>query len=385
MENFALSDQTITTPAVLFDQTRFVDNLQALAQLRTLSGCKVLYSIKALPLSTLLATALPWVDGFSVSSLFEAQLAAEIATQNVSIHLATPGLRYGELTQLAACCSHLSVNSLNQYMRFYDAFKTHPAMSIGLRVNPALSLVDDARYNPCRTHSKLGTNLAELLAHPLLTTLHGLHVHNNFSGLHAAPLVATLDALSPLLARTINLQWLNLGGGYLYTQWSNADKQLFAARVQQLQQTQPLSLYIEPGKALLEQVACLVSTVIDVFNSDGKSIAILDTSVNHLPEVFEYQQQPAVYQALSREAKGYAVILAGSTCLAGDIFGEYRFVQPLQLGDRIVLPNIGAYSLVKANRFNGYNLPNLYRYSANSGCTLLKHYDYADYRRQWWV
>lgn len=55
----------------------------------------------------------------------------------------------------------------------------------------------------------------------------------------------------------------------------------------------------------------------------------------------------------------YEVILAGCTCLAGDVFGEYRLNEPLKVGDKVVFKNVGAYSLIKANRFNGYALPSM--------------------------
>jgi carboxynorspermidine decarboxylase len=50
-----------------------------------------MYSIKALPLISLLERLKPHVDGFSVSSLFEAQLAYEVLDKQQSIHLTTPG------------------------------------------------------------------------------------------------------------------------------------------------------------------------------------------------------------------------------------------------------------------------------------------------------
>ncbi|MFZ2171314.1 MAG: hypothetical protein WAW61_16960 [Methylococcaceae bacterium] len=40
--------------------------------------------------------------------------------------------------------------------------------------------------------------------------------------------------------------------------------------------------------------------------------------------------------------------------------GEQLFNNPLAIGDKMVLKNVSAYSLVKANRFNGYNLPDIY-------------------------
>ena len=124
----------------------------------------------------------------------------------------------------------------------------------------------------------------------------------------------------------------------------------------------------------------LAATVIDSFISDGKTIAILDTSVNHNPEVFEYQRQPELHE---HDPKGHhCAILAGCTCLAGDVFGEYRFNKPLAIGDKVVFKNVGAYSLIKANRFNGYNLPDIYIYQ-NQQMQKIKHYTYQDYRRQW--
>jgi len=68
--------------------------------------------------------------------------------------------------------------------------------------------------------------------------------------------------------------------------------------------------------------------------------------------------------------------------LAGDVFGEYQFSKPIAVGDKVVFKNVGAYSLVKANRFNGYNLPDIYRYQ-DLLLKKLKHYPYQDYRQQW--
>ena len=61
-----------SSPAFILDDAQVEANLQSLAALREASGCKILYAMKALPLSGLLDLLKPHVDGFSVSSLFEA-------------------------------------------------------------------------------------------------------------------------------------------------------------------------------------------------------------------------------------------------------------------------------------------------------------------------
>ena len=72
----------------------------------------------------------------------------------------------------------------------------------------------------------------------------------------------------------------------------------------------------------------------------------------------------------------------GCTCLAGDIFGEYCFNKPVAIGDRVTFSHVGAYSLIKANRFNGYNFPDIYTFD-NSTVDKIKTYDYSHYRAQW--
>jgi carboxynorspermidine decarboxylase len=377
MDISALTTTDIDTPALVIDEAQLQTNLSALANLRTTSGCKALYSIKSLPFTPVLEIAKPYVDGFSVSSLFEAQLADEILQGAGSLHLTTPGIRPDEIDQLADICSHISLNSLTHHQRYATTIAAKT--SLGLRVNPKLQFVEDCRYNPCRQYSKLGVGIEELELTDSLVHLQGLHIHNNFSATDYQPLVKTVEKLTLYLRDKLpKLQWLNLGGGYLYCQIQ--EQQAFIGQVQTLKNTFGLDVYIEPGKSVLENVAHLVATVIDLFVSDGKTIAVLDTSVNHQPEVFEYQFHPDI---VPQSPHGqHLAILAGSTCLAGDVFGEYCFDNALQIGDKVVFKNVAAYSLVKASRFNGYNLPDIYRYGAN-GLEKLKHYTYQNYRQQW--
>jgi carboxynorspermidine decarboxylase len=124
-----------------------------------------------------------------------------------------------------------------------------------------------------------------------------------------------------------------------------------------------LVVIMEPGSAIVASAGYLVGSVVDVFTAQGQRIAVLDTSVNHAPEVFEYGWSPDVVGAehAQEDEVGEGVhLVTGSTCLAGDVFGRYRFAVPLEIGARVVFTDLGAYSLVKAHRFNGVNLPTVY-------------------------
>ncbi|MGZ5051656.1 MAG: carboxynorspermidine decarboxylase [Methylobacter sp.] len=381
MDFSVLKDSVYSSPAFVLDEDEITRTLAILADLREQCGCKVLYSIKSLPLATVMSMAMPYVDGFSVSSLFEARLAYEILRHGLqeskSIHLTTPGIRPDELEELSRLCTHISFNSLNQYQRCEELAGAQS--SVGLRVNPKLSFLHDDRFDPCRRHSKLGVDIDELSRSVHLDQIQGLHVHNVFSATDFEPLLQTIDKLRRHLGVGLaELEWLNIGGGYLFGEI--ADYRPFVELVSALKHDFNVEVYIEPGKAIVGKAGYLLATVLDIFVSDGETVAVLDTSINHNPEVFEYQRQPELNE---HDPDGrYSAILAGCTCLAGDVFGKYRFSQPLQVGDKVVFKHVGAYTLIKANRFNGYNLPDIYSFNSLRVKELM-HYDYLDYRKQW--
>ncbi len=366
-----------TSPAFLLDKDKIIRSAERLQQLQQQSGCKVLYSIKSLPLTTVLQWLKPYVAGFSVSSLFEAKLAAEVLSGTGSIHLTSPGINANEIAELARICQFISFNSECQLNRFGEFDFNN--CSAGLRVNPGISSVDDIRYDPCRTHSKLGASLQYLHDKPVQQKIRGLHIHTHFAGKDFSPLekvVALLERDFSKLLHTI--EWLNLGGGYLLDEIEDLGP--LVDLIQSLQENYQIQVYLEPGSAVVGRAGFIVASVIDLFVSDGKKIAVLDTSVNHNPEVFEYQMRP---QLLNEDVNGsFCYDLAGNTCLSGDIFGEYRFSKALAIGDSVCFKNVGAYSLVKASRFNGQNLPDIYAISGNE-VTCLKKYCYQDYRNQW--
>jgi carboxynorspermidine decarboxylase len=362
------------SPAWLIDLPQVEANMRGATVLRELSDCRVLYSIKALPLVAVVQRVAALVDGYSVSSWFEAQLARDSVT-DLPLHLCTPGLRSDHMPYYAQLCSHISFNSLNQYRQLSSLAG---AASLGMRVNPKLSFADDIRYDPCRPASKLGTDWRELLEN-LPPGVQGLHVHHVFSRSDAEPMLQTVpQMIEPLLQRHDGIRWLNLGGGYLYQDMP--DLKRMADLLRYLREQYQLQIIVEPGKAIVNNAAYLVCTVLDRFESDGQTVLLLDSSVNHHPEVFEYQRAPRL---LNADQQGdYVAWVAGCSCLAGDVFGRYRFRQLPEIGERLIFADIGAYSLSKAQRFNGINLPAIYLADGEQ-LSLYQRFDYQDYAGLW--
>lgn len=374
------TSSSLRTPALVYDETTLVADATEARAAVTGAGGHLFYAMKACAFIPALKRLAGLVDGFHASSLFEARLGREILGPNGLIHVTSPSFAEAEMEQLCALSDMISLNSLGQWDRFRKCAGARA--QIGLRVNPEQSFVPDERYDPCRRHSKLGAPVSVLnevaRSDPeRLQGLKGLLVHSNSESIEFGEILTTVrqldHKLGPLLGQ---LEWVNLGGGYLFRE--GTDLAPLNEAIALLTTKYGLRVYTEPGTSIIKRAGRLVSTVMDVFESGGKSVAVLDTSVNHLPEVFEYQFEAEVEGDL--QIGGHPYILTGATCLAGDLFGEFGFAEPVAPGARVVIKEAGAYSMVKASMFNGVNLPFFYWQNADGACELVKSYTYDDFK-----
>jgi len=378
MKNSIFHSTELITPAYVYDQDKIIKVLDLLADIKEKTACFPLYSIKSANISALLETIKPYVSGFSCSSLFEVQLAKEILDDSQTIHIATPGYREDELDEIIKHSDFVTLNSYTQASTYSE--KINSVVSCGIRINPEMSFVKDERYDPCRSHSKLGVLLNDIIDIKVNIDwqfIEGLHIHNNYESNNFDEMKQSiLKVMSGIPLDEIELKWLNLGGGYLLN--NTSDLTPLNDTIKWLQDNYAVDVYFEPGKAVTGQAGYLFATVIDLFVSAGKQIAILDTTINHLPEVFEYQYQPKVMNACDKS--NYEYRLTGCSCLSGDLFGDYFFDEQLKIGSRVVFENIGAYMQVKANMFNGVNLPATYLLKDKNEFGLIKQHDYESFR-----
>ncbi len=372
----------LDTPAFVYDERALRDALSAMHALLGDSGCRLLYPLKPFSHAGALECIAPHVDGFAASSPFEAAFSRAVLGRAGSIHLTTPALSDRDLGAIVDNCDYVALNSLSQWGRLHAAFAGR--LSCGLRINPQYSVVADARYDPCRPHSKLGVPLDAMERAVAddpraLQGLQGIHFHTNCDSPDFGQLAETIDHIEKRLSRALDgLAWVNLGGGYIADNARNVDR--FHACAKRLRERFGITLFVEPGAAIARAAGTIVASVVDLFDSGGTSVAVLDTTVNHYPEVFEYQFRPDV--AGHHPAHEHAYLLAGASCLAGDLFGTCRFDAPLKVGSRVAFVNAGAYTLVKAHRFNGINMPTIYRRDETGRLAVVQRFSYEDFLRQ---
>ena len=363
-----------TSPAYVYSEAVLRVLGRQAASIARRAGCDLLYTLKACAAAPVLETLAPFVQGFAASSVFEARLADSARRSGQSLHCYSPAYSAEDVESTLALADYLSLNSLTQ---FDLAAKLNTvSSSLGLRINPELSFVSDARYDPSRPGSKLGTPLSDLanVLH-IPEAVEGAHIHNNCESDDFDQLARSVDALMETLGRIDNLRWVNLGGGYYLGPETDAEP--LCQVVGGLRSDFGVKAFIEPGTALVQQAGFLVSETLDVFQNGGVDIAVLDATTSHLPEVFEYQYTPEVSRP--EMEGGRLTNLVGRSCLAGDIFGGYEFAEPVRVGERFAILNAGSYSHSRAVPFNGIPIPDVYMLREDGSFDMAAGYGYDDF------
>ena len=100
-----------------------------------------------------------------------------------------------------------------------------------------------------------------------------------------------------------------------------------------------------------------------------------------MPDVLEMPYRPMVIGSGEAGEKKWSCRLAGKSCLAGDVIGEYSFDAPLKAGDRLVFTDMAIYSMVKTTTFNGLRLPSIVRRNPETDETrLVREFGYEDFK-----
>jgi ornithine decarboxylase len=178
------------------------------------------------------------------------------------------------------------------------------------------------------------------------------------------------DVVASLSSANIKLEIINLGGGFPCQYASPESVPCVAAITKEITEQyrqlpyQP-SLIIEPGRAIVAEAGVVVASVIARVPRRDTTWLFLDAGVyNGLFEAMAYQGSTRyVIESLRPVATaGEALFaLAGPTGDSPDVITrEALLPADVDVGDRLIVRNAGAYSLSVTTDFNGFPKPPVY-------------------------
>ena len=371
----------LPSPCYVIDEDQLVKNGEILAGVASRTGAKILLAQKAFSNFNLYPGLAPFLAGTEASGLYEARLGFE-EMPGKEVHVFSAAYRPDEFNDVLRYADHIVFNSPAQLAK-YGALAKSAGKSVGLRVNPECSTQDGhAIYDPCAPGSRLGTTRAqwdEKMAPDLIALLDGLHFHT-LCEQDADDLATTLSALEQRFGDILpRMSWINFGGGHHITR-PGYQLSLLEDCIRRISEKYGVQIYLEPGEACALNAGFLVTRVLDIVQNGDTKIAILDMSAAcHTPDVIEMPYRPPLYGADEPGVLSHTYRLAGPTCLAGDVIGDYSFPQPLQEGSLLVFGDMAIYTTCKNNTFNGMPLPSIYARRQNR-TTLLAHFSYSDFK-----
>jgi carboxynorspermidine decarboxylase len=368
----------VRTPAYVLDVAALKRNLDKAACIKRESGCKILLATKAWAMPAAFPLMRDVLDGTTASGEYEARMGREEFGKEV--HVYAPAYTEGEIRRLTEIADHIYFNSPEQLARFLPIVRQNPAIEIGIRVNPGYSnaTLGGALYDPCAPCSRFGT-LKEDLDRLPWEDIDIFHVHALCESLHegSAKLVRHVaENFAPYL-RCVKA--VNFGGGHFIGKAGYDDAALIKA-ISDFRGAFGLEVIIEPGAGLLVDAGYLVATVIGIHRNE-KDIAILDASAScHMPDVLEVPYRPPLFGSEPAGILPHSYILAGKTCMTGDVIGEYSFAEPLAVGDRLIFGDMIQYSFVKNTTFNGTPLPDIAILDDDGSYLVQRSFGYEEFR-----
>ncbi len=368
---------SVETPCYVIDEKRLLENLEILKDVAERTGCKILLAQKAFSMFAVYPLIGRYLDGTTASGLFEAKLGFE--EMGKETHVFCAAYQEKEFDEIVQICDHISFNSFAQWQKYKEKALA-VGKSCGIRINPQHSTQEHGIYDPCAEGSRLGVTRANFRP-DLLEGIEGLHFHT-LCEQNSDALIETLAAVEEKFGEFLpQMKWVNFGGGHHITR-GDYDREALVDCIQQFKEKYDVEVYLEPGEAVALNAGYLVASVLDIVDN-GMKIALLDASAAcHMPDVIEMPYRPPLYESGEPKEKPHTYRLAGATCLAGDVIGDYSFEQPLCVGDKLIFEDMAIYSMVKNNTFNGICLPIIALLQENGEMKIIRKFGYEDFKER---
>ena len=390
----------LPTPSYVIDEAMLKRNGEILKRVQDRTGCKILLAQKAFSNFNTYGILGKYLAGTEASGLYEARLGAEEMSEG-EVHVFCGAYKESEFEELLKYADHIVFNSVNQLAKFGQKAKD-VGKSVGIRINPECSTqVGHEIYDPCAPGSRLGVTKSQWekqMTPELEASLDGIHFHT-LCEQGADALEVTLKAVEEKFGKYFSkLKWINFGGGHHITK-DGYNIDLLEKLIKRVQLQYDVQVYLEPGEACALNAGYLVSEVIDITKNGDVTNVILDASAAcHMPDVIEMPYVPPVLGAEAVEnhndvincsvdddlrenvKHGMVYRLGGSTCLSGDVIGDYCFEGLINMGNRVIFGDMAIYTMCKNNTFNGMPLPSIFSLKENGDLEEISSFGYEDFK-----
>ena len=224
--------------------------------------------------------------------------------------------------------------------------KTHPHIATGLQSSKFGIPIAEARQVYATGARMPSLRMAGI----------GCHIGSQITSLEPfrdalARVVALVDDLA---ADGIELSEVDVGGGLgiRYRDETPPTPAEYAAAVREAIGGRPVTVFLEPGRAVCGNAGVLLARVEYVKDNGDKRFVIVDAAMNDFIRPALYDGWSRILPCERRDGGNAAVVtVAGPVCESGDFLGKDRELD-VEEGDLVAILSAGAYGFVMSSNYN---------------------------------
>jgi diaminopimelate decarboxylase len=256
---------------------------------------------------------------------------------------------------------------------------------IALRVNPDVEAQTHQYISTGKSENKFGIALEraakvyERASKMAATTVRGVQMHIGSQITEAAPFVAAIEKIEPLVSELKSkyaIEFFSVGGGLGIAyessiasgsgDWWTSQRPHPLTIQQYVDAILPgltrfgVRILLEPGRLLVGNAGILLTRIRYIKETAQKKFAIIDAGMNDLirPALYgSYHEIVPVAGSSASRNKTERMDIVGPVCESGDFFAQDREMPELRAGDLLAVMSAGAYGFVMASNYNSRPLP----------------------------
>ena len=241
---------------------------------------------------------------------------------------------------------------------------------VALRVNPDIDARSHPHISTGLKSNKFGVPISEapalfreMAARRGLQPV-GAHVHIGSQITTLEPLTRAAEAVVALAhalrSEGIEFQHLDMGGGLgiSYDGGPVIDPAEYVRALVHATRGSGLKIAIEPGRILVGPAGVLLTRVVDVKQFPGaKRFVVVDAGMTELMRPALYNAYHRVEPLVARPGDAVPVDVVGPICESTDAYARDRLLPPVEVGDLIVVCDVGAYGAAMGHTYLRRPLP----------------------------
>lgn len=272
------------------------------------------------------------------------------------------GVPFHEIEEAIQLGVQVNLDNLPQLEKF-GALKIDRPVCI--RIKPNVMAGGNSNISVGHERSKFGISMDQLgdvdeIIRKTGLKVNGVHMHTGSDILDMEAFFTAAEVLLEAAHRFPNLEFVDFGSGFKVSYKpgdASTDMDELGRRLTERfssfcsQYGRPLSMVFEPGKFIVSESGCLLTTATVVKKTGSTTFAHVDSGFNHLIRPMFYGSYHTIENLSNPDGELRTYDVVGYICET-DTFARDRSLPEIREGDLLCFRNAGAYGFTMSSTFN---------------------------------